>query len=213
MTGPESSPLLGEGAEAQVIETRYLGIPALRKHRIVKAYRPPALDQRLRTERLRMEVRLLREARGLGIRTPFVLDIDLEEGSFVMERVPGRSVTEILEADAADGPENRDLLRRWGEAVGRLHRGNISHGDLTGSNVLWTGQEIVLLDLSMGSHTPELEEFGIDLHLVEEDLNTLSPDAGTLYVAFLEGYATGNPLGAAAIRERALEIKGRVRYS
>ena len=100
--------------------------------------------------------------------------------------------------------------------LGRLHAGHISHGDLTSSNVLLpdgpTGP-VAFIDLSMGSRNAGLEELGIDLHLVEEDLKALSARAPSLVRAFHAGYAEGNPEGGQDVRARAKAIRGRVRYA
>jgi tRNA A-37 threonylcarbamoyl transferase component Bud32 len=65
----------------------------------------------------------------------------------------------------------------------------------------------------MGARPASLEERGIDLHLVEEDLAALHPKGPVLFARFLEGYAIGNPAGEAEVRKRAREIKGRIRYA
>lgn len=201
-----------EGAEAVVVPVDFLGISAVRKTRPVKGYRVPVLDQRLRTERLRNEVRLLKDARRAGVRTPIVLDIDVEEMALVLERLEGPTLTEVLTRPQED-PLRTRVVDRWGAALGRLHAAGISHGDLTASNVLWTGQDVAFLDLSLGDRSPSLEEFGVDLHLVQEDLNTLCPDREELYARFLAAYRAAHPQGAESCIGRAVEIQGRVRYS
>lgn len=70
-----------------------------------------------------------------------------------------------------------------------------------------------LLDLSMGSRSPGIEELGIDLHLVEEDLKALHAGSEALVKAFHDGYAEGNPSGEKDVRTRARAIRGRVRYA
>ena len=65
----------------------------------------------------------------------------------------------------------------------------------------------------MGSRSPGLEELGIDLHLVEEDLKSLHDGAEALIRAFHDGYVAGNPAGAKDVRARAKAIRGRVRYA
>jgi Kae1-associated kinase Bud32 len=201
-----------EGAEAVVSEVDFCGLRAMRKTRPVKSYRDPELDRRLRSERLRTEVRLLREARRAGVRTPIVLDIDPEEMALVLERLDGPTLTEVL-AEPPASPRRVRAIELWGRALGRLHRAGISHGDLTASNVVWTGEDVGFLDLSLGSRTPGLEEMGVDLHLVQEDLNTLCADRDELFERFLRAYQEAFPNGAAAVLERAAEIQGRVRYS
>lgn len=203
---------LAEGAEARVSEEDFLGVPAVRKVRPEKSYRPEDLDRRLRLGRIRTEVRLLRDARRAGVPTPLVLDVDEEGFSLVLERLPGRPLTELLGPGAGPLSEQEALCGRWGTLLGRLHAARISHGDLTASNVLWDGDHLTLLDLSLGSREPDLEELGIDLHLVEEDLNTLSAEAPRLLQAFRAGYEGVFP-GAGESLTRAQEIRGRIRYA
>jgi Kae1-associated kinase Bud32 len=207
---------VSEGAEAQIRQVDWWGFPALLKARGAKKYRPKALDERLRRERTRTEARLLLEARRLGVRTPIIYDLDLERCQLILEELPGPTLKAVLE-DATIPPASvAQAVRSFGEALGRLHAGRISHGDLTSSNVLLPsgpGGPVAFLDLSMGSRNAGVEELGIDLHLVEEDLKALSARAPSLVRAFYAGYAEGNPSGAKDVRARAKAIRGRVRYA
>jgi Kae1-associated kinase Bud32 len=204
------------GAEATLRAVEWMGLPALLKERDLKSYRPKALDERLRRERTRTEARLLVDARRLGVRTPLIYDIDLPRHRLVLEQLPGATFKAMLE-DAALAPAAlARAVRAFGQALGKLHAGGISHGDLTSSNVLFPDGPDgppAFLDLSMGSRSPGVEELGIDLHLVEEDLRALHPKADALFRAFLEGYGEGNPAGAKDVRTRARAIRGRVRYA
>ncbi len=209
-------PSAHRGAEAKLRRVDWWGFPALVKERDSKSYRPKALDERLRRERTRTETRLLVEARRLGVRTPIVYDVDLVHHRLTLEEIPGPTLKQLLE-DPAVSPGSLDTAARsFGLALGRLHAGGISHGDLTSSNVLFpdgpTGAP-AFLDLSMGSRSPGVEELGIDLHLVEEDLKALHPRAEALLRVFLEGYDSGNPGGAKEVRQRAKAIRGRIRYA
>ncbi len=204
------------GAEATLRAVDWWGFPAVVKDREAKGYRPKALDERLRKERTRTEARLLLDARRAGVRTPIVYDIDVLHHRLILEELPGPTLKSILE-DPKLAPETvRQAVRSLGVALGKLHAGGIAHGDLTSSNVLFpAGPEApaALLDLSMGTRSPGVEELGIDLHLVEEDLRALSAESESLIRAFHEGYAAGNPQGHTLVRTRAKEIRGRVRYA
>ncbi len=207
---------LSTGAEATLRKVDWWGFPALVKSREPKKYRPKALDERLRRERTRTEARLLQEARRLGVRTPILYDLDVEKCRLILEELPGPTLKEVL-VDPALAPANvAGAVQRFGVALGRLHTGHVSHGDLTSSNVLLPdGPDgpVAFLDLSMGSRNAGVEELGIDLHLVEEDLKALSARAPSLVRAFYAGYAEGNPAGAKDVRARAKAIRSRVRYA
>jgi Kae1-associated kinase Bud32 len=213
---PSEGPTVSRGAEASLRAVEWMGLPALLKEREVKSYRAKALDDRLRRERTRNEVRLLVDARKFGVRTPIVYDVDLPKHRIVLEQLAGATLKAMLEDGNLSVETLTTAVRSFGEALGRLHAGGISHGDLTSSNVLFpdgpTGTP-AFIDLSMGSRSPGLEELGIDLHLVEEDLKALHAKADALTRAFYEGYAAGNPTGAKDVRARAKAIRGRVRYA
>jgi Kae1-associated kinase Bud32 len=213
---PPAGPTVSRGAEAAIRKVDWWGFPALLKERDSKSYRPKALDDRLRRERTRTEARLLVDARRLGVRTPLLYDIDLSRHRLILEELPGPTLRELLE-DPSVPPETLSVaVRAFGVALGRLHAGGIAHGDLTSSNVLFPegpARPPAFLDLSMGTRSPGVEELGIDLHLVEEDLKALHAKAEGLVRAFHDGYAEGNPSGEKDVRTRARVIRGRVRYA
>ncbi|HTT14464.1 MAG TPA: KEOPS complex kinase/ATPase Bud32 [Thermoplasmata archaeon] len=213
---PAEGPAVARGAEASLRKVDWWGFPALLKDRDAKTYRPKALDDRLRRERTRTEVRLLVDARRAGVRTPIVYDIDVAHHRIVLEELAGPTLKELLEDPALPPEALTAAVRAFGVTLGRLHAGGISHGDLTSSNVLYPDGPAgrpALVDLSMGSRSPSLEELGIDLHLVEEDLKALHPKAEQLIRAFHEGYAEGHPSGAKDVRARVKAIRARVRYA
>ena len=209
-------PTVSRGAEAAIRKVDWWGFAALLKERDSKHYRPKALDDRLRRERTRTEARLLVEARRLGVRTPILFDIDLARHRLILEELPGPTLREVLEDPNLPHEGLVSAVRAFGEALGRLHAGGIAHGDLTSSNVLFPDGPAgapAFLDLSMGTRSPGIEELGIDLHLVEEDLRALHPKADGLVRAFHEGYSATNPTGQKDVRARAKAIKARRRYA
>jgi Kae1-associated kinase Bud32 len=133
-----------------------------------------------------------------------------------MEHLPGPTLRDLLVATDASFEDLRTAITAFGRALGTLHAGGISHGDLTSSNVLFPEGprgSPAFLDLSMGERNAGLEEMGIDLHLVDEDLHGLHAKGSELFQAFLAGYAESFPAGSAKVRARAREIRGRVRYA
>lgn len=213
---PRPGPPVSRGAEASLRAVDWWGFPALQKDRDPKGYRAKSLDERLRRERTRTEARLLVEARQLGVRTPLIYDLDLQQHRIVLEELPGPTLKALL----SEHPDQIEALRgpvlRFGRALGVLHAGGVSHGDLTSSNVLFPeGPDgpPAFLDLSMGTRGASVEELGIDLHLVEEDLRGLHPQGEALLEEFYRGYDTGNTRNAGEVRARAKAIRGRVRYA
>ena len=201
---------IGRGAEATVARTDFLGRDAVVKTRVAKGYRHPDLDSHLRTSRTRTEVRVMREARTAGVRSPVVYDTDLREGSITMEYVHGTSVKTIL----SEHPERaEEICSRIGEMIAKLHNSSISHGDLTTSNmILGDDGELYLIDFSLGDTRIDLEAMGVDLHLMERAFTSAHSDIGGAFDIIIDSYKKHMP-DADKVLARVEDIKSRARYT
>src|SRR2546425_588737 len=77
--------LIKRGAEAELRRTEFMGRAAVEKFRVPKSYRIAALDDELRRSRIRMEARLMADARAAGVAAPILYDNDRREKKGVME--------------------------------------------------------------------------------------------------------------------------------
>ena len=198
------------GAEAVITETVFLGRDAVVKSRPPKAYRLPEMDAHIRSSRTRNEARIMHEARGAGVRTPCIYDIDLKECSITMERIRGRMVKDVLDSEPDRAEE---VCRMVGAAVARLHSARICHGDLTTSNMILTDSgELCLIDLSMGCTRAETEDIGVDIRLLERAFASAHVELEDAFGALMEQYYSGIP-DAKAVRRKVEEIRNRGRYT
>ena len=205
-----AAPAPPPGAEATLEPTVLLGRAVLAKRRIAKAYRHPSLDARLRAERTRDEAKLLLAARRAGVAVPLLYDADRATSTLALERIAGLTLQEQAERDDAAALARR--MTRLGRAVAGLHAAGLVHGDLTLRNVLVPDPArdgVVLVDFGLGGFTQESEPRGVDLHILEEALDAMRPDAAVLFSSFLMGYTWP---GAAAALKRLDEIRERGRY-
>lgn len=200
---PGEGRLLRIGAEAQVTARRWHGMPVVVKERVPKGYRHPALDREIRARRTRHEARMLREARSAGVRTPYVLDIDLERSAIVMEMLDAPTIRDILFEGDAPG-----AVEAFGSALGRLHRYGMTHGDPTTSNVIVAEGGLGLIDLSLGDVNADIEAMAVDLRLARETLESTHP--GVDFDRFLAGYAGATDAGP--VMERLMDLDSRGRY-
>ena len=202
--------LLKRGAEAELRRTEFLGRPAVEKVRVPKGYRRASLDDDLRRVRIRMEARLIAEARAAGVAVPILYDVDLAGHRIVMEFIDGPTAKEVLEGG---GSRAHEVARELGRIVGRLHRAGIIHGDLTTSNMIVRDARIVFIDFSLGAKEDGLEARGVDLHLLREALTSAHARATAYYRDVLAGYR--ETLGPAArdVIAKVKEIESRGRYT
>ncbi|MFA4860299.1 bifunctional N(6)-L-threonylcarbamoyladenine synthase/serine/threonine protein kinase [Methanoregula sp.] len=186
------------GAEAVIT----FGTDTIEKHRIAKRYRVPALDRRLITERTRAEARLIHAARKGGVPTPVMYDITAD--TIVMERIRGTLLTDDL---------TEENLRKAGGAVGNLHTAGIMHGDLTTSNLILREGDgtCAMIDFGLAQVTQEIEQRGVDIHVLYQTLESTAPSrCAGLKAAFEEGYRnTFNGADDIIAREHEIELRGR----
>ena len=201
--------LLKRGAEAELRRTTYLGREAVEKSRVPKGYRLPALDDELRRARIRREATLIGEARKAGVSTPILYDIDLVGNRLVMEFVDGPTAKAVLDRG---GRPASDACRKIGDAIARLHRADIVHGDLTTSNMILRDGRLVLIDFSLGEKTSSIEAKGVDLRLLKEALTAAHARGSEYFASVARAYRRGYPR-AAEVLAKAKEIEERGRYT
>jgi len=187
-----------KGAEAVVTVQN----DQVEKHRASKLYRVPALDKRLIAERTRAEARLIAAARKGGVRTPIMSDITAD--TIVMELIKGKLLTEDL---------NEEGAYKAGQIIGKLHAAGIIHGDLTTSNMILCEHDgtCVLIDFGLAQVSSEIEQRGVDVHVLFQTLESTAPErADILKAAFAAGYAeTFVEAEQVIMREHEIELRGR----
>jgi len=202
--------ILGQGAEATVIRTTYLGRDAVIKSRSEKGYRHSELDQRLRSSRTKNEARVMIEARKFGVRTPVIYDIDVKKCDMTMEFMVGQKVKDVLDKEPSRASE---LCKKIGETVAKLHNGRISHGDLTTSNMILTPNgDICLLDLSLGTTLAEIEDLGVDIHLLQRAFTSAHSGLDDSLNVIMDAYAK-HMKDSENVFKRVEDIRGRARYT
>lgn len=201
------------GAEASLHEVpgkgSLEGRRVVEKTRVPKKYRNGDLDKRLSWERMRAEARLMAEVRSFGIPVPIIYDVDLEARRLTMEFIEGVTAKEFLNSDRES---KHELCRNIGMYLGTLHRNDVVHGDLTTSNMIMSTGLLYLIDFSMGSKTREVEDKGVDLHLLAEAFKSSHPSSPELLERALEGYREAYP-DAEDVVSKMAEIEKRGRYT
>lgn len=154
--------IIGRGAEA-ILEKKG---NKLLKDRIKKSYRIPEIDTRLRKERTKKEMSLMLAARRNRVDVPNVFGIN----EFVLETefIDGKTVRDIL--DKLSPAELKDVCRKIGENIAKLHNAGMIHGDLTTSNMILKDNIVYFIDFGLGEFSNKIEDKAIDIHLLKEAL-------------------------------------------
>jgi TP53 regulating kinase-like protein len=203
--------IIKKGAEAELYLGDWLGFEAVFKRRVAKKYRNADLDLYIRSSRTSLEAKLLSDSRRIGVPTPVVYFVDMKRTEIVMSYISGTPLKGLISR------MDPDLLKLTfesiGEAVGRLHRGGIVHGDLTTSNMMVKDDKIFFIDFGLGGYEESLEARGVDLHLMRRTLESSHyPSSEQAYSSFVDGYRRIWGDVADQTLRRVGEIRRRGRY-
>ncbi len=210
---PVDSQPFYRGAEADLYLTRVGPWKAVIKRRVRKKYRIPELDERIRRERTTREATALRDAKKAGVRSPSILQIDLQEFSISMSYVEGEVARTYL--DDMPNRDRTEILHEIGRQIGKMHESGLVHGDMTTSNIV-ISKDIVpfILDFGMSSHSTDAEDRGTDLHLLQRSISTSHAfDLRRSERLIFDGYREklGSVSASASLRKQK-EIARRGRY-
>ena len=205
--------LLKKGAEASLYLSDWHERRVIIKLRIPKKYRPPELDEQIRSYRTVHEPQLMHEAKAAGVSTPLIYMVNVPESSITMEYIEGQQIKQVL--NNVPKAERHDLCVKIGESIAQLHKQGLIHGDLTTSNIILNPEgKLFFVDFGLGEKNIELEAQGVDLHLMKQALQS------THYMFWEEcfqnvlcGYTSVLGVGVAEkVYEKIREIERRGRY-
>ena len=199
------------GAEAILEEGKWFDLDVIRKIRVAKEYRIAQLDNELRNSRTITESRLLIAAKKIGVPTPYIYEIDLKEATIVMENIEGVIVKELLNSNIPD-KEKIAIVKKIGRLVGKLHSGEIIHGDLTTSNILLKDDKITFIDFGLGKFSNAVEDHAVDILLIKKCFTSTHTNRDKqFFKAFQEGYKLSKN-NANSVFKRAVKVEARGRH-
>jgi Kae1-associated kinase Bud32 len=198
--------IIQKGAEAKIILSNNFII----KDRIPKAYRIPELDEKLRSRRTRAETKLLFKASEIiPCPKPFFKNDIKESKKIKMPYLNGKKISENLNKFSLK--KQKEILRKIGKSIAKIHEKNIIHGDLTTSNMILLEEEVYLIDFGLGYFNGKIEDKAVDLHLFKKALEAKHfENWKILFEEFLKEYQKFP--NSKIILERLKSVEKRGRY-
>jgi len=154
--------IIQQGAEAKIILSNNFII----KDRIPKTYRLPELDEKIRKRRTKSETKLLQKAHQL-ISCPLPSS-SKEWDKIKMPFIDGKKLSEYL--DNFPLAKQKQICKKIGESIAKLHDKDIIHGDLTTSNMILKNDKVFFIDFGLGFISHKFEDKSVDLHLLKQAL-------------------------------------------
>jgi len=202
--------ILYQGAEAKICKSKFMGFDVVEKRRISKSYRIREIDSRLINYRTREEAKLISEARKNGVSVPIIFDVDQEKGIITMEYLKGKRIKDIFNKLGEE--ERANICKKIGISIGRLHKNNLIHGDITTSNMIYQDGKIHFIDFGLGEINSEIEAKGVDLHVLMEAIESAHSKFSNFFKYVLDGYKSEYMEEAGSVIKKIDEIVKRGRY-
>jgi TP53 regulating kinase and related kinases len=204
--------IIAQGAESIILKTERWNQSFVLKWRQSKPYLYKEIDSHLRKTRTSRECKMLSVSRTLGVSTPAVYAVDLEDYTILMDYIEGTQFKQI----ASSLPENqlKQFCFEFGRSIALLHKGDVVHGDPTTSNVIIDSKsKLWLVDFGLSEMNATVEMKGVDLHLIHRALETTHWELQECMLkSTIKGYSDTVGEEAKDILSRMEEIRERGRY-
>lgn len=213
---------IAQGAEGIIYSDTFLTKNVIVKQRLSKKYRVPFLDAKLNKQRILQESRCMVKCLKVGVLTPIIYMIDIENNIIVMEQIKGITFKAYLKS--LETFEKGIIWAKFvGIAIGKMHDADIVHGDLTTSNIMLKNvsgvsnnggmqheidfnaftvdsdkaseelpSRVVLIDFGLGMTNAVAEDKAVDLHVLERAFASTHPNSEQLVSELLEAYRFSN---------------------
>ena len=163
--------VLARGAESVIYKVEHWGSIYVLKWRQSKPYLLQDIDSYLRKSRTSKECKMMTVSRSLGVPTPAVYSVDLNEHTILMDFIPGTQFKQL--AGQVSQTDLVTLSRSFGRLIALLHDGNVVHGDPTTSNVIVDERSrLWIVDFGLSETNATVEMKGVDLHLIYRAFET-----------------------------------------
>jgi len=209
--------LISQGAEAKIFLDKKNN--TIIKDRIKKSYRISELDEKIRKQRTKNEIKLLIKANNI-INTPRILDInnsskknstDIGKYKFKLQFINGKKLSDNL--DNLKIKEQKQICRQIGVDIAKLHDNNIIHGDLTTSNMILFDDKIFFIDFGLGFISHKYEDKAVDIHLFKQALEAKHfKNWKILFNEFLNEYKCSKDFEKILQQLEKVEKRGRYKH-
>ncbi|MFH1750899.1 MAG: KEOPS complex kinase/ATPase Bud32 [Candidatus Micrarchaeota archaeon] len=213
--------MIAKGAEGEIFGLMSKEGAHILKRRVVKKYRMPELDSKIRQARTKREAKVLHAAKLAGVKCPFILGVDIGKTEILMEKIAGKRLREyLIDYGSGKGRKGKNgdvkirekpekILAKAGAVLAKLHNAGLVHGDYSTANIIvmivMKGGEIAVIDFGLAEFSSSIEDKATDVLVFKKSTNEGE------FGMFWKGYAKESK-NAKEVSRQLGEIEKRGRY-
>ncbi|MCL5679962.1 MAG: Kae1-associated serine/threonine protein kinase [Candidatus Marsarchaeota archaeon] len=152
---------ISEGAEADIYELDFLGVPSIMKFRRRKSYLVPEIEESLRFVRTKTEARILAKASSI---TNAPRPLFVSKYGIIMEKLQGIRASEMHSLGSESASRAASILAS-------LHGAGIVHGDFTKANLLAYENRLYVIDFGLSFYSSSAEDMAFDVLLIKRSIS------------------------------------------
>lgn len=142
--------------------------------------------------RLGTEYKGIRFIRRIGLDTPSIEAVVLNERLLVTSYVEGKTMSEVIKG-CIKGKDEFDLLRAAGNQIAKMHNAGASFGNIKPKNIIVSGNRLFFTDMEQFSFSPIDQVWDLAQFISWDLKGTRDGEAATKVVReFLQGYIGGS---------------------
>lgn len=163
---------------------------------------------KIKRKQIITEAKAILKCKTMGIAVPALYTIDMKNYKIIMEKITGQPVNIFLKDNYSNSKLITDTLFEIGIILSKLHKNNVSHGDLNTSNMLIKENgSIVLINFGLSCMDASIYEKVMDLYILEQLFINMHQEIADKFFLIFTSYKENDETNFSVIFEKFKQLK------
>lgn len=163
-----SKKLIDYNSQSNIYRCMYNEKEVIVKHRFINSN---SMNSDLMGKHTTNEAKSILKCKTIGIAVPTLYSVDLKNFKIVMENITGQLLHNFLKYNYKNTEAVTEILFEIGVILRKMHKNNVSHGDMNTSNILLKKDgSIVLMNFGLSCLDASINDKVLDLYTLEQSL-------------------------------------------
>lgn len=163
---------------------------------------------KIKKKQIITEAKAILKCKTIGVAVPTLYLIDTNNYKIIMENVSGLPIYTFLKDNYNNPKSITGVLFEIGIILSKLHKSDVSHGDLNTYNMLIKENgSIVLINFGLSCLDPSINEKAMDLYILEQSFINMHWEIADKFWLILTSYKEYNETDSSVIYDKFNRLK------